>query len=416
MNLHLQHGLILLQQGRNDLAEKELRQALALDPESFLAHVALADCLSNLERFEEAIPIAEQAIRLEPDASGAHAALARALFGSDRCRAAEIAIHEAIRLDPYDSNHFALLGLIRHAQSDWAGALAASDDGLLNDPEHVGCLNVRAMALTKLGRRAEAAHTTKDLLALDPEDSLGHANEGWRLLHEGNSRQALEHFRESLRLDPGNEFARLGMIEALKARNPLYGLMLRYFLWMSGLQRGVQLAILIGALIAQQVLSRVADAVPALKPFVIPLLIAYFAFAVMTWCASPLCNLTLMLSRFGRQALLFKEKVEALIVGAILLGALAGLLFWAVVNIFGMLIALYFCQLVMPTISTLRCVRFWPKVILGAVTVGLAVLGAYGLLEILAHPKGAQAFLYFSRGVLITVLAGQFLRLESRVR
>lgn len=66
-------------------------------------------------------------------------------------------------------------------------------------------------------------------------------------LHEGNPRAAPEHFREALRLEPDDEYARSGIVHALRARHFLYRLMLAYFLWMSRLSGTVQLALIFGA-------------------------------------------------------------------------------------------------------------------------------------------------------------------------
>ena len=105
---------------------------------------------------------------------------------------------------PHDADFFALLGNIQFAQRDWPAALDAAEKGLDFDAEHVGCNNLRAMALTKLGRTAEAGATLASTLARDPEDPSSHANQGWNLLHEGEPAKALEHFREALRRDPSS--------------------------------------------------------------------------------------------------------------------------------------------------------------------------------------------------------------------
>ena len=67
--------------------------------------------------------------------------------------------------------------------------------------------------------------------ARDPDDAFSHANQGWTLLEQGNRKKAMEHFRESLRLDPTNGWAQAGLVEAIKAGNPVYAVMLKYFLW-----------------------------------------------------------------------------------------------------------------------------------------------------------------------------------------
>ena len=88
----------------------------------------------------------------------------------------------------------------------------------------------------------------------------------------GDFRGALEHFREALRLNPSLEWARAGLVEALKARYPVYGLLLRYFLWMSTLSRRAQWAVILGAC-SFRALRAVATNNPALAPWITPLLV-----------------------------------------------------------------------------------------------------------------------------------------------
>ena len=147
--------------------------------------------------------------------------------------------------------------------------------------------NLRASALVQLGRREEAGDTIDSALARDPENAFTHANHGWARLHAGDHRAAREHLREALRLDPELDWARQGMIEALKAGNPLYGLMLRYFLWTGRLSRRGQWAVVLGGYVAFRLLGGVAADVPASRPVVVPLLVLYALFVLLTWVASP---------------------------------------------------------------------------------------------------------------------------------
>jgi Tfp pilus assembly protein PilF len=77
-----------------------------------------------------------------------------------------------------------------------------TERGLERSPEDVPCTNMRAMALVRLNRRDEAGATIATALARNPEIAFSHANQGWTLLHQGDHRRAIEHFREALRLDP----------------------------------------------------------------------------------------------------------------------------------------------------------------------------------------------------------------------
>ncbi len=286
MNVHLQRAQVLLEQSRVEQAVQEIRQALTLDPDDARAHALLALCLTDLNHREEATQEAQAAIHLAPDQFLPHYALAVVLHRRRLLREARAAIGEAIRIDPYSSSAFATLASIEVTAKRWSEAVAAAEKGLEHDPDDRECTNMRAIALVKLGRQGEAAAAIEAALARDPDDAVTHANLGWALLHEGEAKQALGHFREALRLEPELEWARAGIVEALKARNFLYRWMLKWFLWMSRFNTSVQIALVLGILVGQQLLVRVINAVPVLEPLFWPIVILYLGFAWLTWCAS----------------------------------------------------------------------------------------------------------------------------------
>src|SRR4030095_8604876 len=104
-------------------------------------------------------------------------------------------------------------------------------------------------------------------------------------------------FREALRLDPQLDPAREGLVRALKARNPLYGALLRYFLWMSRVPARTRWAVLVGALLIARVLG--------------PLFVLSLLFMWLPGTAEPMSNLVLRLSRYGRLALSRTETVAS---------------------------------------------------------------------------------------------------------
>src|SRR5438876_7808655 len=125
--------------------------------------------------------------------------------------------------------------------------------------------------MVKLGRKAEAGTTIDAALARNPDSAVTHANQGWTLLEKGEPKKALEHFREALRLDPENEWARHGIVEALKARNVIYGLMLRHFLWMSKLSPAAQWGVILGGYFLNRMLGTAAKTSPDLAPWLLPI-------------------------------------------------------------------------------------------------------------------------------------------------
>ena len=291
---------------------------LADAPDDVRARTLLAHACVALDRFDDATGHISHAIRVAPDDPTTWYAAAHVFLARHRLDRAEQAISECIRLEPRNPDAHALAGSIEAQRKNWSAALAAADEGLRLNPAHENCVNIRALALTRLGREGEAARTLRGQLSRTPENALTHANQGWTDLHRGEYDQALEHFREALRLEPGHEWARLGIIEALKARHWLYRPVLRYFLWMESLQPRVQFAILIGGWLLYQGARKLADGDSPLRPLFLVFMAAYLTFALSTWFAAPLANGLLCLNRFGRMALKPWEKTGAAVVCSLL--------------------------------------------------------------------------------------------------
>jgi tetratricopeptide (TPR) repeat protein len=409
---------VLLEQRRYDLAERELREALAADPDDAELHALLAVCLLERGDTRAATDEAQRAIGLGPDLSVGHYALARALIERNRFDEARTSIQEAIRLEPRNSGYFSTLGATYLGQSRWQEALRASEEGLAIDPQDDGCLNVRAMALTKLGRGSEAAQAVESALALDPESALSHANHGWTALHRSQHQEALEAFREALRLDPNLDWAREGIVEALKARNPIYRLILRYFLLMSRLTGGRQLLVVIALFFGVRAVAGALGAAGGMLDVAAGLLVViYLLFVLLSWLAVPIFNLLLRLDRFGRLTLSRDELLETnlflglLAAGVVLL--LLGMLTHGTVALFGLLGVFL---LLIPLSATFRSDPGWPRTAMAVYTALLAALvgGAvfFALLSPERPPSNSPAWALFGLalvGGFLSSFVGAFL-------
>ncbi|MCU0863413.1 MAG: tetratricopeptide repeat protein [Planctomycetes bacterium] len=310
-----QRAIQLCQHRRWAMAAQELRALLTAEPDHAPAHAMLAQVLAQQDELDAALQEARTAVGLQPDLDFAHGALAAVHWQRGELPAAATAIRAAIELDPDDVGHRATLAQICIAQKRWDEALAAADDGLALSPEHTDCLNLRALALTKLGRRQEAADSVEASLAHDPDNPYTHQTRGYALLHRGDPRQALHHFQEALRRDPTLDGARAGLVEALKARNPIYRVVLGWFLWLGRFSGARQMQIMIGLWLGTRLLSRalrdggherLADLVGY----------SWLGFVLLTSCAVPLFNLILLLHPVGRHALEPGARRDALALGA----------------------------------------------------------------------------------------------------
>ncbi|MBO3271580.1 tetratricopeptide repeat protein [Hymenobacter sp. NBH84] len=281
--------LLLLRQERAPQAEQELRQMLHDDPTDALAHGWLGMALLEQNKLEEGQQEAELAIHLAPEYDFAYYLLSLAHLRQHRPQEAQQAIEQALALDPADPNYHHTLGIIRFRRGQWEAALRAAETGLRYDPAHIDCLGLRGRALARLGRRADAADTLQEALRHDPDAAGTHADAGWVALEAGRPKQALGFFREALRLHPTSDYAREGLVEALKARYWLYRGFLKFAYWSTTLSDGTRRALFIGLWV-------LARFVPLLLPL-------YLLLVFMSWFADPLFNSLLRLNSHGRHAL-----------------------------------------------------------------------------------------------------------------
>lgn len=388
MSTHLARARLLIERSRFEQAISELQQHLAEDPNNAIVHSQLAFCLSELKKHREATEEAQLAVHLAPDLAFSHYVLAETYFARNRLSEALAAVNEAVRIDPEDADHWGLLARIHFKASRWRPALEAAEKGLEIDPEDDACTNLRAMCLVKLGRKSEAGATIDTALARNPENALSHANQGWTLLEQRQPQKAMEHFREALRINPELEWARLGIVEAMKARHGIYRWMLTWFFWMARLPPRAQFGVIIGGYFGIQYLRSLERTHPDWAVWITPLCIIYCVFALMTWIADPLFNLLLRLNRFGRLALSREQVVASNWLGLSLSAAIAMLVFAMVSDRGDAFFAAFACgMLCIPLSSIYRCRRGKPRKLMTLFTIALAAIGGVACLPTLLLPE-----------------------------
>ena len=406
MSAMLQRATLLYQQDRYDAAADAARQHLTTDPESAEAHHLLALCLLSLDQLQQATVHAQQAIALEPTEAYTYVTMATVMLLRNRLPEAKAAAERAVALDPGYVQAFSLLARIHYNLQHWQEALHAANQGLALDPDSPQCLNLRAMAEIKLGRTGDAATTLQDALKRSPDNAWAHANQGWLCLEKGDHARAVEHFKEALRLKPEDDHARAGLVEAIKARNFIYRSVLYYFLWISKFSTTAQWAIVIGGFVGFQFLSNVADKQPGLWPYLLPVLIAYSVFALLTWLATPLFNLMLRLHPIGKYAVNDDQKrgANVLLVGLLLIALVLGLgLAYARSTEFALQATLYTVLIVLPSAMIYNCDEGWPRVTAWGLVAALAALGMPLILFLIFASPGTKLPILIGLVLLLSV-------------
>lgn len=230
MGIDYQRGSLLYGQKRYALATTEFRKELAQNPDNSSAMSMLALSLNYDHKPKEALEQAQAAVAADPERGFVHYALACITMGTPwqwskfyffnrlrlvsyrrRLRRARRFGLEAVRLDPYNVVFLAFMSAIELDLRRPKKSLDWAEKGLAVRANDVRCTNLRARALAKLGRREEARQTFKGALALDPDSAATRYQGGWTHLHVGDADQAVEHFQESVRLDPNNSSAHRGL-------------------------------------------------------------------------------------------------------------------------------------------------------------------------------------------------------------
>lgn len=316
--LHLERGRKLLELRRIKEASAELKKAFSIHSEDVETLYLLSVCAVNEDNKEEAKLFCEKLLAVAPNLALSHYMNAQKelLFKNDK--AAELSIREAIQIDPSDADFWSILSSIYISRKEWQLALDYANNGLNFDPEHSNCLNHRALCLTKLDQKDALHLTIEDALLNNPHDSYTHSNVGWSKLELGDHKAARTHFVEALRLNPNSEHARLGLLESVKAKNPLYRIFLSYYFFISKYQTTMQYGILIAFFLGGRFLNAVSESFPALSI----LYYLFLAFVFLTWVISPIINLTLLFDPMGKHVLNREEKRGAFVAALTLIPAL----------------------------------------------------------------------------------------------
>ena len=311
----IQRAEILIQQRRSAEAEKVLKEALAPNPNDSRVQVLLSEAFIQQDKFDGAEKLINSAIAINPDNGVLFYIKARIYINLEQLNQAEESLQQALALDPTDADFYALLASVKLSRKQYEAALELSGKALEQEPENLLALNIRSKALIKLNKHEEAFKTIEGALREDPDNAYTHANYGWSLLEKGNHKKAIEHFREALKLDPTMDYAQAGMQEALKARNIVYRGFLKYAFWIGNLTAKYQWYVIIGLYLLVRVLNYVASNNPTLEPFIFPVIMVLAIFAFSTWVISPISNLFLRLSPYGRFLLNSKEIISSNFVG-----------------------------------------------------------------------------------------------------
>jgi tetratricopeptide (TPR) repeat protein len=381
MEASLEKAYHLYKVHKYTLVIKEVDAYLEQEPENARAHALKALAYMGKKEAKEAQENALKAVNLEPGNDFHHYVLSLVNLNLTKdYKKAEIAINEALRLNPQAADYYDVLAILKLSNRKFEEALRLCEKGLEIEPENADCLSTRARVLARMGKNKDANRDLNEALKTDPENPQILASAGWVRLENKDYKGALEAFRESLKIQPDNEYARSGLLQALKARNFVFRQYLKYAFWVSRLGQRSRWILFIGVFILIRLL--------AFAPVMAPILGLYIVFALSTWLVDPLFNLFLRLDKYGKYALSKNEIVATnLVLVCIFLASTTGVLAWVLDMPFLVSGAAALVLLIIPISVTsdfyenepkkFRKARIFTITISGMIVIGLTLIPFY---------------------------------------
>jgi tetratricopeptide (TPR) repeat protein len=234
---HLWIGLALLAREDLDAAVVELQRAVELDPTRMRAHASLGLAHEARGEYEPAIAAYGSALALDPRDADTRTNLARALRSAGRDEASLAEYRRVVQEHPGFARARIELGRLLRDAGDAAGAAEQLEAAYALDPDRRGLREDLAAAWLALGRRAEAEALVGEspgaggsaaievelgraaaaagrrgdatrhfarAVELEPANAGYRGNLGLALEEQGRQLEAVEQYRESLRLAPDN--------------------------------------------------------------------------------------------------------------------------------------------------------------------------------------------------------------------
>ena len=171
-------GAVLLQQGRYEEAERQLRRALQINPRSHEALNNLGLALRFLDRHEEAVWAFDRAIALRPDYARAFCNRGNALRLQGRLDQALESYDRAVAIDPTLADAYYNRGGVLEDLQLWDDAVANYENALALQPNLPQALNNLGNSLFNLARYEEALAKLNQALQLSPNNPDVLSNRG----------------------------------------------------------------------------------------------------------------------------------------------------------------------------------------------------------------------------------------------
>ncbi|HUB25488.1 MAG TPA: tetratricopeptide repeat protein [Tepidisphaeraceae bacterium] len=195
-----------------------LRQVQKEYPGDFWTNFTLGDALRGAGDPEESVRYYQAALAVRPESAIAHGNLGMALIAAGRTDDAIDQFREGIRIDPGFAHGHYSLGLALRSQGKVEEAIVELGEAIRIEKGNADYHYNLALALNEKGNLPEAISQFRQALEIAPRDADASYNLGLALGASGQLDQAVEQFRRTIELQPTNGYAEYNLALILKAR------------------------------------------------------------------------------------------------------------------------------------------------------------------------------------------------------
>ncbi len=206
----------MAKQGKTDEAVAELEQAVRMDPNSKIAHLALGSLKARQYLPDDAIREYREVLRIDPLNIQAYLRLSRIYLRKKEFDKCEEYIENALRIDPRSPAAHYFMGHLSIAMKNLPRAKEHLAKALTYNPRLVRARVQMSAALRNEGNLPEALAQLNAAARIEPESYSVQESLGRLHLLRKDFSSARESYEKAVSLKPENELeARLGLVEAL---------------------------------------------------------------------------------------------------------------------------------------------------------------------------------------------------------
>jgi tetratricopeptide (TPR) repeat protein len=199
---HLNYGVALAHDGREDEAIAEYIKAIAIQPNMVEAQAAYGTALHAQGRYAQALPHLRRALRLRPDDAQLHRTLAINLEDMGRRDEAIDELNEALEIDPRFADAHYGLGSLLDKEGETEEALEHYRKALEINPDLTELYGPTGTLLAARGDLAGAAHYFAEAVRRQPDSATACYNLGVTLERMGKIEEARGYYIQALQIDP----------------------------------------------------------------------------------------------------------------------------------------------------------------------------------------------------------------------